>query len=75
MKPSPSSQLPLRGRLDRRGRVTIPKPIRDLADMAPGKNVSLRARRNGVLVLEFDKLNSRTGGACRLKMAGKPRQC
>ena len=55
MKPSPSSQLPLRGRVDRRGRVTIPKPIRDLAGMTPGNNVRLRVRRDGVLVLEFDK--------------------
>ena len=55
MKPTPSSHFPLRGRVDRRGRVTIPKPIRDLADMTPGKNVRLRARRDGVLVLEFDK--------------------
>ena len=55
MKPSPSSHFPLRGRVDRRGRVTIPKPIRDLVGMTPGENVRLRARRDGVLVLEFDK--------------------
>ncbi len=55
MKPSLSSQLPLRGRVDRRGRLTIPKPIRELAGMTPGKNVRLRARRDGVLVLESDK--------------------
>ena len=55
MKPSLSNQLLLRGRVDRRGRMTIPKPIRDLAGMTPGKNVRLRARRDGVLVLDFDK--------------------
>ena len=44
MKPSLSNQLPLRGRVDRRGRVTIPKPIRDLVGMTPGKNVRLRIR-------------------------------
>lgn len=55
MKPSLSNQLPLRSRVDRRGRVTIPKLIRDLAGMTPGKNVRLRARRDGVLVLEIDK--------------------
>ena len=55
MKPSLSNQLLLRGRVDRRGRVTIPKPIRDLVGMTPGKNVRLRARRDGVLVLDFDK--------------------
>ena len=55
MKPTPSSHFSLRGRIDRRGRVTIPKPIRDLAGMAPGNKVRLRVRVDGVLVLEFDK--------------------
>ena len=55
MKPTPSSHFPLRGRVDRRGRVTIPKPIRDLVGMTPGNKVRLRVRRDGVLVPEFDK--------------------
>ena len=65
MKPSLLRQLQLRGRVDRRGRVTIPKPIRDLVGMTPGKNVRLRARRDGVLVLEFDKWHSITGETSR----------
>lgn len=45
----------LRTLLDSRGRVTIPKAIRDLAGLQPGLHVRMRARRDGSIAIELVK--------------------
>ena len=53
MKPQSAPALSIRGRIDDRGRVTIPKEIRDLAGLNPGLLIHMRTRRDGSVAIEL----------------------